>query len=146
MIFDEWLQSKRNILLLYYLCESISSGKSLLDDCWPPSALSEEGFGKLKDELRRCMPLDSMIVDLWDWDVHFEDALGYEWFFDAACGDESCVASCSEDLADFFLQQAEDLRLDYDQYDDYESFKNRVRTEATEFIGKWQGNLTKKFG
>ena len=73
------------------------------------------------------MPIYSMIADLWDWDVHFEDYLSDDWYFEAAFGEPGTLKSCAEELEEFFLEKAEEYGLDYNQHLDYRAYQQRNR-------------------
>ena len=83
-----------------------------------PSMLEDDELDDLKRRLGEFMPLDSIIIDLWDWDIHFESELCDDWFLSAAFGHPGALDSCSIDLADFFLEKVDEYGMDYDQHRD----------------------------
>jgi hypothetical protein len=111
----------------------------------PQYVLSYEELQRLKDILKECIPIDSMIVDLWDWDVHFENSLEDDWYFEAVFGSSDKQEACARELADFFLEQVEDLGMEYNQHEDYELFLGIVAGEARQFIQGWRDNIFNRF-
>ena len=124
---------------------AISKDSSVLKIPYPFSILSEEQLEALKDHLRACMPLNSMIIDLWDWDVHFEDYLSDDWYFEAVFGDEAGVDPCSEELAEFFLEKCDEYGIDYNQTDDDPEFEELILTEAKKFIMGWRQAVVARY-
>lgn len=97
-------------------------------------------------DLNICMPRDSLIVDLWDWDIHFERELSLDWCLEAAFGGQDSVPSCAEDLADFFLEKVTEYGMDYDQQADTIAFESFVRNESLNFILVWRMALIATYG
>jgi hypothetical protein len=114
MIYEEFLNANRNKLLGYFMLAELSSDPDILETPYPPATLSEEMLDELKDRLRECMPLDSMITDLWDWDIHFEEDLCDDWYFEAVFG------------------------ADYDRSSDDPEFEDLIHVEAVNFILGWR--------
>jgi hypothetical protein len=96
---------------------------------------------ELKRRLGEFMPLDSIIIDLWDWDIHFESELCNDWFLSAAFGHTDTLDSCSADLADFFLEKVDEYGMNYDQPSDREGFEDWINKESMKFIENWRRNL-----
>ena len=71
-----------------------------------PSMLEDDELDDFKRRLGEFMPLDSIIIDLWDWDIHFESELCDDWSLSAAFGRPGGLDSCSADLADFFPKRS----------------------------------------
>lgn len=97
------------------------------------------------DDLKWClgefMPLDSIMIDLRDWNIHFESELCDDWFLSAAFGHTDTLDSCSTDLADFFLEKVDEYGMDYDQHSDREGFEDWIRKESMKFIENWRRNI-----
>lgn len=70
------------------------------------------------------------MIDLWDWDIHFEKELEDDWYFEAVFGSESSVSDCSEQLAEKFVESVDEFRMDYDQDRDPQVFAEFVRGGA----------------
>ena len=145
MTFDDFVRTHRNTLLGYHLLHEWFPGRCHIALPSPLSALSHGDLEELKHRLNACMPLQSFIVDLWDWDVHFEDDLGEEWYFEAAFGSTESLPHCASELGAFFLEQVERYDLDYNQYEDPEFFTVVVREETQQFIKHWRDNIFKRF-
>lgn len=145
MTYEEFLETNRNKLLGYFLLAKLSSETDILDTPYPPAKLSDEQLDELKDRINECMPLDSMIVDLWDWDIHFEDYLSDDWYFEAVFGAVSTVDSCAEQLAEFFVEKCNEYNIDYGQAPDDPEFENLVREEAANFIRGWRNSVFARY-
>ncbi len=84
-----------------------------------------------------------MILDLWDWDIHFEDYLTDDWLFEAAFGEPDTLDWCAQNLKDCFLEKTVEFWMDYNQHEDPVEFENLVKDGASEFIRNWRESLTK---
>lgn len=141
MTYEEFLYTNRNKLVGYFLLSNVSTESDVLNTPYPPTELSEERLEEMKGRINKCMPLDSMVTDLWDWDIHFEECLSDDWYFEAVFGPASSVALCSEQLAEFFVQKCDEYGIDYDQSADDPSFENLVREQTANFICGWRNNV-----
>lgn len=103
--------------------------------------LEDDELDDLKRRLGKFMPLDSIIIDLWDWDIHFESELYDDWFLSAAFGPPGALDSCSTDLADFFLEKVDEYGLDYDRHRGREGFADLIREESMKFVENWRRNI-----
>jgi len=129
-----------------YIRNRLIGSVSSHEEIYPPADLSEEQLEDLLDRLTELMPLDSIIVDLWNWDVHFEDYLDNDWFFEAAFGGIETLNGCAEELADSFLEKVDEFDMDYDQYPEYDIFQSKVREESRKFIAGWRNNVLSRYG
>jgi len=141
MSFDDYINDLKSMLAGYFILYQRFQKKSTITTPYPPGELNKEELDNLKDQLYKCVPLDNMMVDLWDWDIHFEDNLGDDWYFEAAFGAKSSIDSCIEELAEYFLKQVEECGMDYNQYEDPDFFSKSVREEAKKFIVGWRENI-----
>ena len=141
MTYDEFLNDNRYKLLGYFVMSEFLNNPDTIDHPYPPGVISGEQLDELKDRLTECMPLDSMFIDLWDWDIHFERDLSDDWYFETAFGSASSLESCAEDLIAFFLEACSEYDIDYNQSPDDPEFENLVREEAIKFIRAWRNNL-----
>lgn len=107
--------------------------------------LSDEETAALQECLNACMPLDSMIVDLWGWGLHFEDDLDFDWYFEAAFGGMDSAHGCAEALADYFLEKIEEYSMDYNQYEDSEEFDRLIFDEAYSFVVQWRKRIIDEY-
>ena len=154
MSFAEFLQDQQRRLRIEYMLHRWFPGRFTPAPPDPRALLDDDEMADLKERLRAYMPLDSMIVTLWDWDVQFEDELSDNWFLRAALGDDDTTEECAEELADFFLAMVDqygitgpnqraagfvrDLRRDapYLVYDQLE-FDVITATESDAYARSW---------
>ncbi|MGH7146939.1 MAG: hypothetical protein ACREIJ_03455 [Nitrospiraceae bacterium] len=145
MNYEQFLEAHQNRLLGYHLLTEWFGEHFSMETPYPPSELTDQELEELKGSLNQCMPLESLLLDLWDWDIHFEDELGDDWYFEAVFGAQSSADSCSEDLANLFLEKCEEYGMDYKQQEDLEAFKALVREEAVKFVTGWRKNIFNRF-
>jgi hypothetical protein len=141
MTYNQFLNDNKGRLLGFYLLSLWFPRRCLLETPYPPTNLSDDELADMKAKLNACMPKDSMMIDLWDWDIHFEEDLGEDWYFEAVFGDSSTGGTCAEQLAAYFLEKAEERALDYDQVSDRETFEALVRKESQDFIIAWRNTV-----
>ena len=60
-----------DILFKTLVLQKLFPGKFLIKDPWPYDEIDEKDVGRAKDTLRELMSLDTMVTDMWDWDIHF---------------------------------------------------------------------------
>lgn len=142
MTFDEFIDSNRGALVGYYLLSKAAGNVESLEVPYPPSSLSDEALAEFTYSINECMPLSTMITDLWDWDIHFEDDryLSDDWYFDAIFGAPSSLKRCAEQLADVFIEQCAAFDIDYDHDLDDPVFVSLVQEHAERFIEGWRKN------
>ena len=107
--------------------------------------LSDEEFEELKNHLNGCMPLGSMILDLWDENVRFEENLTADWYMEAAFGTAESLTDCADKLEKFFIDQIERLSLDYNQHGEEELFHDLIKDEARQYVKNWRKNIYSLF-
>jgi len=113
MKYDEFIKAQGNTLAGYHLLINTFPDRFEIETPYPPSTLSDEELDELKRRLNECMPSNSMIMDLWDWDIHFEEELGCDWYFEVAFGSlKSNLACCVDELASFFMEKV----IEYDLF------------------------------
>lgn len=146
MKYDEFLKANRNALLGYFLISSCRMGKiNILNPPWPYEHLEDDEVDNLKSELSDCMPLYSLITDLRDWDIQVQHELDDDWFFNVTFGDDSAIAVCADELAEFFIEKCAEYGMDYNQHEnDY--FEKYVLEEAHRFIVDWRINIWRRYG
>lgn len=110
---------------------------------YPPSELPEADLAAMVGKLNELIPRDTMMTDLWDWDVHFETDWDSDWYFEAVFGAASTLDTCAEELADYFHEQVDECEMDYDQQRDPEAFITHVRSEARKLLAGWRANIYK---
>jgi hypothetical protein len=143
---DDFVQENRGILLGYFLLEKHFPNRHLLEGPYPPSELDEAELETFKNKFVECIPLHSIFVGLWDWDIHFEEDLGDDWFFEVAFGKSSSLNSCALELEEFFLERVDRFDLDYDQFNDPEAFHEMVAAEAVKFVADWRQAILAAYG
>ncbi|WP_332671655.1 hypothetical protein [Aromatoleum sp.] len=143
MTFDEFIDSNRGALVGYYLLSKGAGNVESLEVPVPASSLSDEALEEFKYSINECMPLSTMITDLWDWNIHFENEeyLGDDWYFDAIFGAPSSLQDCAGQLAEFFIDECGALDVDYDHDLDDPVFVSLVQEHAERFIEGWRKNL-----
>ena len=142
MTFDEFIAENRPTLVGLHLLSEMFQGHTFLEFPWPHDNLSDDEIEKLKERLNKQMPLHSPMLDLWDWDIRFEDDLEDDWYFGAAFGSAATVDFYAETLADFFLENVEQYGMDYDQHgDSSEIFEATIRKESAQFITSWREKI-----
>ena len=104
--------------------------------------LTEQEVEGLRSALRELMPLDTMVTDMWDRDIHFENSTFENNFFDVALGPEDVALAEAESLREDILGWIDDYGMDYAQDQmTQEEFEALVLTHCREFILKWRGNI-----
>lgn len=101
----------------------------------------------LSERLVDLMPRDSMVLDLWGWDIRFED-VSFDGLEEAAFSDGDEQAAHAENLADNFLQWIDQYGIDYNQtgWDSDEDFEAWIRQQCLDFMKKWRENVRREFG
>jgi hypothetical protein len=138
MSYDGFIeQNKARLVALYVLSQRFCE-RFGLQTPYPPSELSDEELYNLKEDLDKCMPRESMMIDLWDWDIHFERELSDDWYFETVFGDLDSAQDCADELADLFLEKVDEYEMDYDQHADPDAFESLVHDEAVKFVTAWR--------
>lgn len=143
MTFDEFIERNRDVLIGHYLISEVL-GYCGLETPYPPQAMSDAVCELFWDEIRASIPLDTMITDLWNWDVHFESHLDDDWFYQAIFGPPEVIAACARDVADFFIEQCYELDLDYGTSPDDPDFEEMILEESEKLIRGWRQNLRRR--
>jgi hypothetical protein len=146
MTFEQFLAENNNTIFAYYaLCKKFGN-KFLIETPYPPAILSDEDLQILKERLNQWMPFDSMIVDLWDWDIHFEEQLGEDWYFETVFGPSSSIESCADTLAEFFLECIDEYNMDYAQNNWTDAdFEKWIKEQCSIFIKTWRQKIINEF-
>lgn len=102
---------------------------------------------EMRERLIDLMPRDSMIMDLWDWDIHFEES-SFDDIEDAAFADDDELIQNAESLAIDFLQWIDEYGIDYDQqgWSSPEDFSEWIGQQCLDFMKKWRANVEGEFG
>lgn len=144
-LFEDYLSNIRPALMGCYILNKTFNKPLLCDPYDSLCELAENEIEDLQMDLNNCMPLNNMMMDLWDWDIRFEYELGDEWYFNAAFGYSTSKEDCAEELANIFFDSVDRYGLDYDQSNDFELFFNSVKSEANSFISDWRKNIEYNF-
>ena len=135
-----------DILFKTLVFQTLFPGKFSIKDPWLYDEIDEEDVGRAKDALRELMPLDTVVTDMWDWDLHFEDTTFKESYFDIAMGREDHALSEAECLKEDILRWIDEYGMDYaqEQYSEGQ-FEEWILGQCREFIIKWRLNILKQF-
>lgn len=100
-----------------------------------------------RDMLRELIPLDTIVTDLWNSDIHFEDYTFADSFFDIALGPEDVALMEASALKEDFLRWVQEYDMDYaqEQWDSTEEFEGWVLDQCVLFIRKWRSNIAARF-
>ncbi len=140
--FDQYIDDFRSTLMGYFILSKLSSDHFIIEVPYPPTELTEKELETLKDEFNALMPLDSFIVDLWDWDLHFENELSSDWYFEAVFGRKSTINLVAKELANYFMDKSEEYSIDYNQSQySREELYAHVMNESVKFILNWRMNI-----
>jgi hypothetical protein len=116
----------------------------LAGDPYPPGELSDDDLTDFQRRLVKCMPLDSLIIQLWDWDVQFQDLLGEDWFFSAAFGGPETADECASELEELFLAKAAEFGIDLGVIGMDEE-QELAGNAAMDFVLGWRARLRTRF-
>lgn len=109
-------------------------------------AVTEDDGEKLRERLVALMPRESMVMDLWDWDIHFEET-SFDDITEAAFADDEELAQYADGLANDFQRWIDEYDMDYDQQNGEEDeFSEWIGEKCLEFMRKWRANVRKEFG
>jgi len=107
----------------------------------------EEEEEELRERLIALMPRDSIVMDLWDWDIHFEGE-SFGDITDAAFFDDDELVQHSEALAEDFLRWIDGHGRDYNQQGSSspDEFAEWIGQQCLDFMKKWHTNVKLEFG
>lgn len=130
------------ILIFQKLCP----GKCLVTEPWPADELSDEEMEKAKDTLRQLMPLDTMVTNMWDWGIRFEDFTFEDCFFDVAIASEDFAMAQAEYLKEDIIRWIDEYDMDYaEEQFEAEGFEKWILDQCKAFILKWRNNIKDKY-
>ncbi len=90
------------------------------------------------------MPSDSIVMDLWDWDIHFEEE-SFPDLAEALFADEGQLLEYAGYLTEDFLRWIEKFDMDYNQHGwEPGEFEKWIAEECLLFMRKWQENVRAK--
>ena len=107
----------------------------------------EEVDDELRERLIELMPRDSMVIDLWDWDIHFEES-SFDDIADAGFADDAELAQYADTLSSDFQQWIDEYDMDYNQQgcSSPEEFSEWIEQQCLDFMKKWRANVKIEFG
>lgn len=135
--------NQRDIIFKILVFQKMCPDKFLLQDPWPHEELDEDVLEELKYALNRLMPLDSIVIDMWDWDIHFEDRTFKDTYFDVALGPEEYAIEQAMFLKEDMLAWIDEFCIDYAEEEWGEDFEDWVYEQCVEFIKGWRSNIIK---
>lgn len=92
----------------------------------------------MKEKLIELMPLNHMVMDLWDWDIHFEE-ITFDDLVEVVTGSEDYAIEQAKLLAEDFLRWIDEYGMDYDQENWPEGkFEDWIKEECIAFIKDWR--------
>jgi hypothetical protein len=102
----------------------------------------EEAEDELREQLRALMPRDSMVLDLWDWDIYFEDE-SFDDLSKVAFSDNEELAEYANTLAQDFLRWIDEYGMDYNQQSGQspDEFSAWIEQQSLDFLTKWRANV-----
>ena len=144
--FAAYLQENQARFFMEYLLAAWFPGRDDIDPAYPPEALNENELVALKIALLECIPDESEIVGLYDWDVRFAAELSDDWFFSAVAGPLSEIPKVAEELAEFFLEKVDALDLDYNHSAQMpEEFHALALSWSQDFVVTWRCRIVDRY-
>jgi hypothetical protein len=135
-----------DILFKRLVLQNLCPRKFLIEDPWLRDELDEDDVETVRAALRELMPLDTIVTDMWDWDLHFEDTTFEDTYFDVAFGPEDFALAQAECLKEDLLLWMDEYGMDYAQEQrSEEEFEQWIHDQCKEFIRKWRSNIVKRF-
>lgn len=139
-------QAQADVLFKILVFQRLCPRKFLIEEPWSPDDLTEEEVEGLRSALWELMPLDTMVTDMWDWNIHFETSTFADTYFDVALGPEDVALAEAESLQEDILHWIDEYGMDYAQDQvTQEEFEAMVLTQCREFMLKWRGNIVGRF-
>ena len=138
MSFNTYLNENRQLLCAHYALNKWYGTRFQLEIPYLQEKLTESELEGLKCLIRDQMPLESIIIDLWNYDLRFEEDLEDEWFFESAFGDAGSEDFCVQELCDYFLEKNEEYGIFYNEFDSHDEFCSWIEDETLDFIRKWR--------
>lgn len=100
---------------------------------------------ELRERLIALMPRDSVVTDLWNWGIRFEE-LSFDNLTEAAFADEDELAAYARDLADDFLRWIDEYGMDFGQQDwSPREFAAQIKQESLDFMTCWRARVKAEF-
>jgi len=105
-----------------------------------------DAYEAMKRRLVELMPLDTIVTDLWDWDIHFEDE-SFDDIEEAAFCKDDDIKKYAEPLANDIESWIEEYDIDYDRsnWEIPEAFSEWIKEECVKFMTHWRASVRKEF-
>jgi hypothetical protein len=146
MSISRFGDDQSNLLFRLYVLQKLCPGKFLLKAPWVYDELDDDAVCELKQSLTELMPLDTMVTDMWDWEIHFENITFEDSFFDIAFGTEPVAMEESGCLPQDILGWIDQFDMDYSYMElEQDQFEKWVEDECVRFISKWRSNIVEQF-
>ncbi len=110
----------------------------------PFQELDEVECGRLRELVTDLMPRDTAFLNLWDWDLHFEEELQQDWYEQAAFGSGDVDEWLVEALVDFYLDAVARYDIDTGVDADYD-LRSDLEEDANQFIRSWRLHVRSTF-
>jgi len=109
-----------------------------------------EGGNPAEAKARRlveCMPQNTVVTDLWDWDIRFEEE-SFDDIEDVAFCREEEIEHFAELLASDFERWVDEYEMDYNQneFENPDGFSAFVKEQCVQFMKEWRQNVKEAFG
>lgn len=133
-----------NYVVDEYLTRAAENFTNLNIECYLEGGDPQEANARRFVE---CMPLNTIVTDLWDSDIRFEEE-SFGDIEEATFCDEELFESFAEQLAVDFERWCDEYDLDYNQneFDRPEDFSAFVKEECLKFMKGWRSNVRAEFG
>jgi hypothetical protein len=135
--------NQRDIIFKILVFLKMCPDRFLIRDPWPHEELDEDVLEELKYALNKLMPLGTMVTDMWDWDIHFENRTFNDTYFDVAFGPEEYAIEQAMFLKEDMLAWIDEFNMDYAQYELGKEFEDWLYEQCVEFIKGWRSNIVK---
>jgi len=100
-----------------------------------------------KDDLRQLMPLDTIVTDMWDWDIHFEDITFADTYFEVALGLEEVALAYADNLKEDMLLWIDEYDMDYGktEWGTEEEFEDGFLVNVRILFGSGEATSRRRF-
>ncbi len=106
----------------------------------------DEDDEELRERLVALMPPDTIVTDLWNRDIRFEE-MSFDDIAEAAFSDGDELANYAAVLADDFLRWIDEYGMDYDEqsWPSHEEFVAWIGEQCLDFMTKWRSRVKAEF-
>lgn len=94
-----------------------------------------------------CMPLNTIVTNLWDWDIQFQEESFGDIEEAAFCNDDEIERFADLLAADFERWVDEyDMDLNQNEFENPDGFSEFVKEQCVQFMKEWRQNVKAEFG